>query len=92
MNEYLRSLIGELLETSDFLASLEELKAEKGKSRLFGDRVRSLTGDEIDRIRAGGKGFALQVIKGGVHFVSLGLLNLMHEFFSDGEIYYILLI
>lgn len=54
MNEYLRSLIGELLETSSFLASLESLKAAKGKSRLFGDRVRSLTGDEIDRIRAGG--------------------------------------
>lgn len=54
MNEYLRSLIGELLETSSFLASLEALKGAKGKSRLFGDRVRSLTGDEIDRIRAGG--------------------------------------
>ncbi len=54
MNEYLRSLIGELLETSSFIASLQTLKGAKGKSRLFGDRVRSLTGDEIERLRAGG--------------------------------------
>ena len=58
MNEYLRSLIGELLETSSFLASLEALKGAKGKSRLFVYRVRSLTGDEIDRIRAGGNSCA----------------------------------
>ena len=54
MNEYLRSLIGDLLETSSFLASLEALKSAKGKSRLFGDQVRSLTGGEIDTIKAGG--------------------------------------
>ncbi|UCF05230.1 MAG: DUF4954 family protein [bacterium] len=54
MNEYLGSLIGELLETSSFLASLEALKGSKGKSRLYGDRVRALTEDEIDRLRVGG--------------------------------------
>ena len=54
MNEYLRSLIGELFETSSFLATLDALKGAKGKSRLFGYPVRSLTGDEIDRIKAGG--------------------------------------
>lgn len=47
MNEHLGFLVGNLLETSSFLASMRELKASKGKSRLFGDRVRSLTRDEI---------------------------------------------
>jgi carbonic anhydrase/acetyltransferase-like protein (isoleucine patch superfamily) len=54
MNESLRSLVGELLETSSFLASLDALKGAKGKSRLFGERVRALTGDEKERLRAGG--------------------------------------
>jgi hypothetical protein len=54
MNEYLRSLIGDLLETSSFVASLKTLKGAKGKSRLFGDRVRSLDADEIERLKAGG--------------------------------------
>ncbi len=54
MNQNLRSLIGDLLEASSFLASLNGLKGAKGKSRLFGKRVRALTGDEIERLRAGG--------------------------------------
>jgi len=47
MNGHLGSLVGGLLETSSFLASLRELKAAKGKSRLFGNRVRPLTREEI---------------------------------------------
>lgn len=47
MNDHLASLIGGLLETSSFLASLRELKTAKGRSRIFGDRVRSLTREEI---------------------------------------------
>jgi hypothetical protein len=54
MSKILRSLIGDLLETSSFLASLAKLKGEKGESRLFGDCVRILTEDEIARLRAGG--------------------------------------
>ena len=54
MNKILESLIGDLLETSSFLASLAELKGARGKSRLFGDRVRVLTQDEIAELEAGG--------------------------------------
>jgi len=54
MNEYLKSLVGELLETSGFVASLRELKRAKGKSRLFGDRVRLLTAGEIDALKSRG--------------------------------------
>jgi hypothetical protein len=54
MDVNLRSLIGGLLESSSYLSSLEELKGEKGRSRLFGDRIRPLTDDEIDRLTAGG--------------------------------------
>ncbi len=58
MNEYLRSLIGDLLENSSFLASIAALKSAKGKSRLYGDKVRSLTAAEIKKIRAGGNNCA----------------------------------
>jgi len=54
MNEYLKSLVGELLETSGFVASLRELKRAQGKSRLFGDRVRLLTAGEIDALKSRG--------------------------------------
>ncbi len=50
----LESLIGDLLGTSSFAASIARLKGAKGKSRLFGDRVRALTEDEIERLKAGG--------------------------------------
>jgi hypothetical protein len=58
MNERLSSLIGDLLETSDFLASLRELKAAAGRSRLFGDRVRALNRDEIAALEARGNACA----------------------------------
>jgi NDP-sugar pyrophosphorylase family protein len=54
MNEYLESLVGGVLETSAFVASLRELKRAKGKSRLFGDRVRFLTGGEIAELESRG--------------------------------------
>ena len=54
MNEYLKSLVGELLESSSFLASLRELKRAPGKSRLFGDQVRPLTAGEIDALKSRG--------------------------------------
>lgn len=54
MNEYLKSLVGDLLETSSFIASLRELKRAQGRSRLFGDRVRPLTAGEIDALKSRG--------------------------------------
>jgi len=54
MNKILKSLIGDLLETSSHIAALAELKGAKGKSRIFGDRVRVLTDDEIARLTAAG--------------------------------------
>jgi NDP-sugar pyrophosphorylase family protein len=54
MNEHLKSLVGELLDTSGFLASLRELKRAQGKSRLFSDRVRLLTAEEVDALKSRG--------------------------------------
>ncbi len=54
MNTLLESLIGGLFETSSFVASMRGLKRERGKSRLFGDRVRPLTRDEIDALESRG--------------------------------------
>ncbi|MDD3642641.1 MAG: DUF4954 family protein, partial [Candidatus Krumholzibacteria bacterium] len=54
MNELLKSLVADLLETSGFLASMRGLKGARGRSRLFGDQVRPLTAGEIDALRAGG--------------------------------------
>ena len=50
LNEYTRAL----LKTSDFLNSIQEMKAEKGKSRLFGDCIRHLTAGEIEILKAQG--------------------------------------
>lgn len=54
MNALLESLIGGLLETSDFVASMRAFKRERGKSRLFGDRVRPLRREEIDVLESRG--------------------------------------
>ena len=54
MNEYLKSLVGDLLETSSHISSVGRLKSGRGKSRLFGDRVRALTEEEVDRLKAAG--------------------------------------
>lgn len=54
MNEHLQSLVRELLETSAFIASLRNLKQARGRSRLFGDRVRHLTAGEIDALKSRG--------------------------------------
>jgi hypothetical protein len=54
MNEYLKSLVGGLLESSSFVASLRELKQAQGRSRLFGDRIRPLTAGEIDALKSRG--------------------------------------
>ena len=54
MNELLESLVGNLLETSAFIRRLGELKRPKGRSRLFGDAVRSLTADEIGSLESRG--------------------------------------
>jgi hypothetical protein len=54
MNEHLKSLVGELLETSHFIASLRVLKGSQGRSRLFGDRVRPLTEREVDALKSRG--------------------------------------
>jgi hypothetical protein len=54
MNDTVRSLVGDLLETSSLAASLRDLKRAKGKSRLFGDRVRSLSVSEIAELESRG--------------------------------------
>ena len=44
----MKTIVGDILKTSAFLESIGSLKnLKKGKSRLFGDAVRSLTRDEI---------------------------------------------
>ncbi len=54
MNDNLKSLVGELLGTSQFIASLRALKGSQGRSRLFGDRVRCLTEREVDALKSRG--------------------------------------
>ena len=54
MNEYLESLVCGVLETSAFAASVRELKRAHGRSRLFGDWVRSLTREEIAQLESRG--------------------------------------
>jgi len=54
MNERLNSLIGSLLETSSYLASLRELKRAQRRSRLFGERIRALTREEIAALESRG--------------------------------------
>ncbi len=54
MNRDMKKLIGNLIETSDHITSLQKLRQTSGKSRIFGDAVRPLTVDEIERLEAGG--------------------------------------
>ncbi|RJR26757.1 MAG: DUF4954 family protein [Candidatus Latescibacterota bacterium] len=54
MNELLRSLVGNLLETSSVVFSIRALKEATGKSRLFGDRVRPLSAAEIAELESRG--------------------------------------
>lgn len=54
MNERLRALVGSLLESSSFLASMRALVRATGRSRLFGDRVRPLASGEIAALESRG--------------------------------------
>lgn len=52
MSTDLKSLIGNVLETSELLQAVAKVNAPKGKSILFGDKVRNLKPEEIERLRA----------------------------------------
>jgi len=54
MNKILKTLVGDILEKSEFINSISRLKDSGPKSRLYGEGVRPLTGDEIERLKAGG--------------------------------------
>lgn len=54
MNRLLESLVGGLLERSDFVASIRTLTGAGGKSRLFGDAIRALRREEIDELESRG--------------------------------------
>ena len=53
MEQY-STLYTQILESSEFLKSLEFIKNEKSKSRLFGAKVRPLTMQEIKKLKAQG--------------------------------------
>jgi len=48
----LKTLVGDVLETSEFLADVAKVNAPKGKSILFGDAVRALSAEEIKALEA----------------------------------------
>ncbi len=54
MHPELFELIGDLLNTSEYLATVRELKARQGASRLYADEVRPLSPGEIARLEAQG--------------------------------------
>ncbi len=54
MSQLLANLTGGILEESEFLKSIELLKNDSYKSRLFKDAVRTLTGEEIDQLKRQG--------------------------------------
>jgi hypothetical protein len=45
-------LTGKVIETSQFLAELAKVNQPKGKSILFGDKVRALKAEEIEKLKA----------------------------------------
>lgn len=48
----IKTLVGDILEKSEFLADVAKVNAPKGKSVLFGDAVRALTSEEIKALEA----------------------------------------
>ncbi len=48
----LTALTGDVLGTSELLRTVARLRAPKGRSILFGDKVRALTPQEIERLKA----------------------------------------
>ncbi len=54
MPKELVNLTGNVLEESEFLKSVELIKSNQFKSRLFGDNVRKLRGDEIEQLKGQG--------------------------------------
>jgi hypothetical protein len=54
MENQLTPLIDSILKSSDFLKALESIRKQKKKSRIFGDKVRVLTGPEIKKLKTQG--------------------------------------
>lgn len=54
MAEDLRLMLGDLPKSSHFLASLKSLAGAGGRSRLFGNEVRSLSDEEVGRLKVQG--------------------------------------
>ena len=50
----LEKTFDDVLDSSDFLHAVKEIKRRKGESRLFGDKVRCLTSREIETLKAQG--------------------------------------
>ena len=48
----IKTLVGDILEKSEFLTDVAKVNAPKGKSVLFGDAVRALTSEEIKALEA----------------------------------------
>ena len=54
MNESLKDLVGDILDTSEFLHSAELLKQKKDKGALFEGGIRHLSTEEIETLEAQG--------------------------------------
>ena len=54
MEKQLTTLFGQIPESSEFLKALESVNKKKTKSRIFGNKVRMLSGPEIKKLKAQG--------------------------------------
>jgi hypothetical protein len=52
MSSDIKALVGDVLESSELLKAVARINRPKGKSILFGDKVRALRPEEIERLRA----------------------------------------
>lgn len=52
MSSDIATLVGNVLETSDLLKTVARINSPRGRSVLFGDKVRALRPEEIERLRA----------------------------------------
>jgi hypothetical protein len=54
MKQQLATLTNQILDSSEFLKALESVSKKKTKSRIFGSKVRTLTSQEIKKLKAQG--------------------------------------
>lgn len=50
----LKNLLADILEKSEFVSAIDSIKSAKGKSILFGDSIRNLSPEEIERLQQNG--------------------------------------